>query len=508
MREKFNKLIDRYGYKELFFIFSYPIFLPLFMIKDTTFSIYNIIKALLKYDWKYLVANDKQNAYNNLFYYIQDYNIQKFGRYGKSNLLAGGSFILKNLFHTTPFSLRMQASFGTTFIMFFAMCFWLLSWVILYQDNPNLWILLVVVFSTLFFATFIEIQNYNILGWMLYPIFLSYVESGNYLVISLVLFLVSLSSFTAFFIAGILVFISSVYLFDFYLFLSLIPAGIKWIIPIIVSMKGGGLSKMLGTLGGHEKVKYSRVNSKKLSINKIYILGLQVQFLIVAYFYNEINLALLLLFVIVFLFIVNELFARFADQQSFYLAYLSILVFFLFHSSIDIVLILSFIFSIYPVYGLMLNVSPRGKSFISAGVRKPYNIKNDIEKLCQMYEQIPSGEKLLVAYKNPNGQYGNIFNGYRVFNEPLQYAATIKNICLFPDWYMVFENNKEDSNESFWFDKEEDIIDYMKANEISYVLIPDFYGDIKNLVKDDSIELEYSSFNQSKSFNLALYVLK
>ena len=54
MKNKFNKLISKYGYKELFYIFLYPIFLPLLMLKDTTLSVYNIIKALLKYDWKYL----------------------------------------------------------------------------------------------------------------------------------------------------------------------------------------------------------------------------------------------------------------------------------------------------------------------------------------------------------------------------------------------------------------------------------------------------------------------
>jgi len=475
MKEKLKKLVDRYGSKELFLLVFYPIFLPLIMLKETSLSVYNIIKALLSYQWSFLSGNDQNNAYNNFFYYIQDYNIQKFGRYGKSNLLAGGHFSLKNWFHTTPFSLRMQASFGTTFIMFFAMCFWLLSWVVLYQGSPNLWILLVVFFSTLFFATFIEIQNYNILGWMLYPIFLIYLRNENYLVLSIVLFLIALSSFTAFFIASILVVISSIYMEDYYLLLCLIPGGIKWVIPVLISMKEGALAKMIGAIGGHEKVKYSRQSDKNINIQKLYLFGMQLAFLIYFILLYRFSIASILLAIVIGLFIINETFVRFADQQSFYLAYLSISVFCLLETNeIDFRLLAIYVLSIYPVYGLMLNVAPRGKSFISPGIRKPFSTEKTIRDLQSLYKDIPEKSKLLIAYKNPDGQYGNIFNGYRIFNEPLQYAATLKNICLLPDWYMVFENNKENDDESFWVSCESDAVNYMKKNDIEYLLVPSF----------------------------------
>ena len=146
MKKKFKKFTDRYGNKGLMFLLLYPVVLPILMLKDTSISIYNIIINLSKYRWKYLSGNDQRNAYNNFFYYIQDYNIQRFGRYGHSSLLAGGSFNLKNWFHVTPFSFRMQASFGTTFIMFLAMCVWVTLWICLYYENQNLWMLGVVFF--------------------------------------------------------------------------------------------------------------------------------------------------------------------------------------------------------------------------------------------------------------------------------------------------------------------------------------------------------------------------
>jgi len=479
MKEKFNKLINRYGYKELFFIVFYPIFLPLFMLKDTSFSIYNIIKALLKYDWKYLSGNDQKNAYNNFFYYIQDFNIQKFGRYGTSNLLVGDDYSLKSWFHATPFSLRMQSSFGTTFIMFFAMCFWLLSWIILYQDNPNLWILGVVFFSTLFFAIFIEIQNYNIIGWMLYPIFLTYLEDGSYLVLSLVLFLIALSSFTGFFIAGILVIISSIYLSDFYLLVTLLPGGIKWILPILISMKDRVVSKMFGAIGVYDKVKYRRKSKKRLSIETTYILGLQVQFLFFTFMINDVNFSIVLLAVIVFLFIVNELLIRFADQQSLYLAFLSVSIFYLLNVNFDYILLYSFMFTIFPIYGLIMNVRPLGNRFISPGVRKPFNAQKTIEDLSYFLDKAPDASRLLIAYENPKGVYEHLFynHQYKVFNEIFQYTAILKSILVFPNWYFVFENNKENDDESFWIDNEKEAINYMKKNNITYILVPNFLSE-------------------------------
>jgi len=475
MITKIKKITDKYGYIELFMILLYPIVLPIFMIRDTSISIINIVKALLKYDWKFLSGNDQKNAYNNLFYYIQDYNIQRFGRYGTSDSLAGGKLSLRNWFHTTPFSLRSQSKLGTTFILFFAMCFWFISWVVLYKGNPELPIILVCVFfSTLFFAVFIEAQNYNILGWMLYPIFLFYIINGNYFLLGLVLFFISLSSFTAFFISGILIVGSSIILHDYILLISLIPAGIKWLIPILFAVKDGSISNILGALGGHEKVKYSRQNSKKLNFRRIHTLGLLIQFLIFSYLFGEIGYLYVLLVSIVGLFVINELFVRFADQQSFYIAYLSLSVSYLLNIDTNITLVISFIISIFPIYGFMMNVMPRGKSFISPAIRTPYNIRSTIDRLMNLLEIIPEGSILLMAYKNPQGKYENIFNRYRAFNEPLQYSGTMKNIKLFPDWYYVFNNNKENCSELFWVNNGREAKSFMESNNIKYVLVPDF----------------------------------
>ena len=470
MKKKFKKFTDRYGNKGLMFLLLYPVILPILMLKDTSISIYNIIIDLSKYRWKYLSGNDQRNAYNNFFYYIQDYNIQRFGRYGHSSLLAGGSFSLKNWFHATPLSLRMQASFGTTFIMFLAMCVWVTLWICLYYENQNLWMLGIVFFSTLFFATFIEIQNYNILGWMLYPLFLTLLASQSYFILCIVLFFISFLSFTGFFLGAILTFIASIYFHNVLLFISIIPGSIKWLIPVFVSFGKGGLSKMSGVIGVHDKVKYSKKKYKKPNIYKVYLLLLQIQFLIISLLLNEVNIGVVLLSVTILFFAINELLVRFADQQSFYLLYLSVSLFYILNIDLNIYIIFSYIVSIYPVYGLMINVAPSYGKFISPGIRRPYSVAEEVDGLNTLFSYVPFGSKVLVAHKNPKGEYRNIFQNFRTRSEVLQYVAIKRDIVVLPDWYMIFENNKYNSDESFWIDGEAEIVDYLKNNYIEYVI--------------------------------------
>lgn len=470
MKKKFKKFTDRYGNKGLTILLLYPIVLPILMLKDTSISIYNIIIDLSKYRWKYLSGNDQRNAYNNFFYYIQDYNIQRFGRYGHSSLLAGGSLSLKNWFHVTPLSLRMQASFGTTFIMFLAMCVWVTLWICLYYENQNLWMLGVVFFSTLFFATFIEIQNYNILGWMLYPLFLTLLVSQSYFVLCIVLFFVSFLSFTGFFLGAILTFIASIYFHNVFLFISIIPGSIKWLIPVFVSFGKGGLSKMSGAIGAHDKVKYSMKKYKKLNIYKAYLLLLQIQFLIISLLLNGVNIGIVLLSATILFFTINELFVRFADQQSFYLLYLSVSLFYILNIDLNIYITFSYIVSIYPVYGLMINVAPSYGKFISPGIRRPYSVAEETNGLNTFFSCVPSNTKVLMAYKNPKEEYDGIFCGFKVRRELLQYVAIKRGIVVFPDWYTIFENNKYNSDESFWVDDEDKILDYLKKHGLVYVI--------------------------------------
>ncbi len=135
MLKQYHQFVDRYGHLCFYITVLYPIVLPILMIRDTGMSLIAILRRLLKKDWKYLSGNDRKNGYNNLFYYTQDLAVRESGRYGVTPYFNGGNFPLSKLFHLTPVSLHFQASFGTVFMMFFAMCIWMISWIILYDGS-------------------------------------------------------------------------------------------------------------------------------------------------------------------------------------------------------------------------------------------------------------------------------------------------------------------------------------------------------------------------------------
>ena len=59
-------------------------------------------------------------------------------------------------------------------------------------------VIVMCLFSTIAYTVFFEIQNYNILGWMFLPLFISSIVDQNYLALALIGFLVSNLSFTCF----------------------------------------------------------------------------------------------------------------------------------------------------------------------------------------------------------------------------------------------------------------------------------------------------------------------
>ncbi|QNM92446.1 hypothetical protein [Aliarcobacter cryaerophilus] len=176
----------------------------------------------------------------------------------------------------------------------------------------------------------------------------------------------------------------------------------------------------------------------------------------------------------------------------------------------NLILFFSFIISIYPIYGSLINVIPRGKNYIAPGINSPYNTRIDIEKLYRFFLEIPERSKILIAYKNPQNDYNKIFSGYRYYNEPIQYVASLRDICLFPDWYIISENNKEEDDESFWIDSEEELYSYMVKEHIEYVIIPDFYDfELEKFVKIDTFIFNIiSTIGKNKTYKIELFKLK
>lgn len=500
MREKYNKFIKKYGYKGFLYLFLHPLLILPLNIYALIGSLYNIIKALNKYEWKYLSGNTVLTALNNYFYYIQDLNIQRFGRYGISNLLAGGYFSLKTWFHTMPTALRFQSSFGTVFMLFFAMCVWIVSWFFIIDYNlSNFIILFIAIFSTYFFANFIDGQNYNVLAWMFLPIAFFALFGKNYLLYGLIIFIMSFLSFTAIFIFGIISFVFAIYWQDYLVFIATIPAIIKALIPVIVSLREDAIRKVGKIIGiFNSKVKYQR-SDKKIGIVFLYFLFLNIIFILNYYIRFGIDNYFILQVTILLLFIINYTISRFADSETLWIFFLTIYVFSLINKNLNTIDYIILYFSINPVYVFLGYGS---KNSITPDIRNPYNTKKLINHIINMLSKVEPNQKVWFVFKNPNNQYSSIFDGYRQIIEPFEYCANKLNLVLFPDWYYIFEHNDyEKDNDIIWFDNIQNFEDKLKALKVKYFIS---YMDIKisNTKKIGQLEIN-GIFNNN--FEIKLY---
>ena len=158
--KKIKIFFKEYNWKTLF---TFP-FYPLLMVFTNPYSLFRTIINYLffkKTNLSFYTGTNLTNALNIFAYYIQYFNIKKFGRYGRSRLLAGGDYDLRAQFNFTPLSLRLMTSFGTCVFLFICMLFWSLS-IILTVDIWSWYsfiVLLVVLFSTLFYVNFFDLQN-------------------------------------------------------------------------------------------------------------------------------------------------------------------------------------------------------------------------------------------------------------------------------------------------------------------------------------------------------------
>ncbi len=261
---------------------------------------------------------------------------------------------------------------------------------------------------------------------------------------------------------------------------ALIPGVLKIVIPIL---RSGQLKETLAVINGGKNVKFSRGDNKKLGMEKLYVFVMFGQFAIAFSWFNGLNELSIILIGTVLLFFINETYVRIADQQSFYILYLSVGTFVLMNSQINFVLLASFGLSIYLVYRWLLNV--RTSKLLTPGIRVPFSAHAEIHHLQDFFRSVPKGEKVIMAYRNPNGDYGQIFNGYRIFNEPIQYAASLNGLKYMPDWYTIMSNNTEESPEDFWIETPDQAYTYMHEQSIFFIVVPCF---IEKFIEDSRFQ--------------------
>jgi len=209
---------------------------PLFqilIILTTPYKVFQTLwscRVLLAGKWKQYNRFSSHRGINSLFYWTQAYNLDRFGRNGKSLLAGLGEYRLSRLFQVSLLSYYLYWGLGGSVAVLLAMFGWLFSHTV-WVGYVDIYILLLVIviafFSATFYANTFEMQNYNAIGWAFFPLGVYGLYTGDWLIAAIGWLLVSFGSFTAVFIAGLLSTIMAVSTFSLtplYAFFQLISA--------------------------------------------------------------------------------------------------------------------------------------------------------------------------------------------------------------------------------------------------------------------------------------------
>ncbi len=465
--KKFLGKLSKLKTRDLLELFLHPVLQP-FMLISVWFKSLWSSKILLWGQWSRYHGFHAQNAVNSLFYRTQWININRYGRLSNSPIIGLGNFPMANWWHLSSLASYFYANAGaiTTLLGTLALVFTHWIW---FQSVDAVWlgiITLLLFFCSTMYAMAFARQNYQILAWIFLPTILFGLLTKQLVISTIALFLASLFGITAFAVGSIFVVVTAVHQQQPLALCVLLPS----IIPIVVrfvplSIKGNlknsilNVGKLIGLL--HTNVRYKRT-SMRLSIYNFYYMSLYGLGLGLIWFGKfEAPLYLLSSYL---LYLINQMFIRFADEES------TIIVVTL-AASAEVLLLP---FNGFALLGLVVVANPllnihRTGSYVFPKVFKPFDVEMLLVPLRDFLD-IPKNSRVLFAFSDPLGKYESIFDGYRIMLEAPLLVAAEKEIHLFPDWYAVQETNY-DGAPSIWGRSINEVCSNVEYWDAEYILL-------------------------------------
>lgn len=437
MLKKFGKL----NFSEWLQIFLHPFLIPFTMIPAWSKSLWNS-RILLWGQWSRFHGFHASNAINSLFYRTQWININRYGQLGNSPIVGLGNFPLSNWWHLSALASYLYANAGAVMTLLGAL-FLVLSHLIWIQSASWVWVLIVTglfLFSSTAYVMAFARQNYQILAWMFIPVGLYGLLNGQWVVAAAAFLIAAALGVTAYVVSIYLVLIYAVYSSNYPMLWLMLPASIAVsikMVPLFVKDNAReslmNMAKLIGLI--HVKVRYKRT-SMGFGLFNVYMLMLYGLSLSLVWLAKQ-EVPIFMLGAVV-LFLINQRFLRFADDQS--------VVLFVAMAAVVEVLIAPF--NWLALAGLVILLNPVLK-FFQAGeyvvpiIFSPFDIEILLIKLREFFDCISSGERVLFSFNDPQGVYDNIFDGYRILHEAPLAVAAERKIHLIPDWYAVMETNHD-----------------------------------------------------------------
>jgi len=474
--KNFNKFIDRYGWKGLIAVLFYPVITLVTTPVRLVQTLWNCRVLADGKEWRNYPHFSPHSAINSLFYWTRALNLYRYGRSGKSPTIGLGKYSLNRCFHYSLLSLYGYWKAGTVVLLLGMFGWWAGQFLWIGQNQADTaWILTVLIltlFSTTFYANTFALQNYNVLGWLFVPIGIYGWSTGNWTLAALAWLGASLGSITVVFLAGWLSLIYCIQSWSILPVLTILPASIKILTHFSLNSNKGETQKVIRSVAkaiglSKNNSKYVRKSAMRFGMGKIYLLIIYSQFVVAFAMLNN-SFPLLISYAII-IWIINSKIARFADDQSMYMLVLSAATVTIIQSNLhNLILLLSYYLLCSPLP--MFAGFPSQRCLTTVPIFRPFDVRPLLRSMKDFFADVHPGQRVLMAFNDPDDEYEKIFDGYRVLLELPLYVANEKNFHFMPDWWGVFECNHKGAPD-FWGRSVKDVEKQMKAWNADYVVI-------------------------------------
>jgi len=432
-------------------VFAYP-FINLFATPVRLIQALWACRVLAKGKWSNYLMFNYLYSINRLVYMTVATNIDRYGRDGESPVVGLGNFKMTNWFHYSLASLYMNWRLGPV-ISLIGMFGWLAAFSLWSLDVDTWWVALIIglaFISVMFYINMFILQNYNVIGWMFFPVYLYGIYSDQWLIVAIGLLAASFGSFTVAVTGIVLLMAVALSSWSLTPIIAAVPSMLKLILHLIPAALGGSFNHSFQYIASSTgltewRTKYKLVTTKWVHKTGLIQLLLYTQFLLNAYFVTG-ELSVLLLTGIL-LSLLNNHIARFADVQTTYMFTFSLATAVIIQHPSWIMLVSYWLAISPPPSELHIPMEPGTKHIVPRCA--PFKITPIIKDMEKFLEPVHQGERVLLAYDDPQGDYSRVFDGYRFLLELPFYVGTVKQTHIFPDWWAVFELNYKGAPD-FW----------------------------------------------------------
>ncbi len=453
--------------KNFFFIFRNSFFL--FFIKEKNY---------------FYKSYDNERSYTNFWYESRIYNIIKYGRSGSTDYLGGKKYKNSRFwFYNIPI-IKFYNNSGCLTVFLSCICWIFFSFLYLYPvfSLDKLLFIIISILTSEFSRQFFKYQNYNALGWALFPLTIYLLSNDYFYLFFLSTIILAYCSLSVFFLTIFVLTYLILIDYKFFYFLPILIGISIYFFNLIAGVNNfkdifKNLLSVAKSIGLVKINNISMKEFKKLTLNDMQFFLLNVQFVVIFYYFNSIIPIITIISLL--LYYINRFNFRFADDQNTeFFIFNSMFAQLMLKDNIYLVEIFSFWLS-YSYYFFLPNLYP-------INMKKTYNI------FLKFSKAIPKNKIVMMNFKKYKN-FNTIFDNQREMINIINFIGTKKNVLFFPDFNTMFENSFNTFN--FWGQNYKDLKKKIKIFNVDYFLHTNLNNILKKKFKKDK------NFTLKKEFN-------